>query len=302
MGFELVTPELAREYLTTMHTNRNLSRLDVGVLTENLEQDQWFAEISPVYFDSENRAWDGMHRFRTITATGKPAYLLFVRGVSAEAAEFADTGRRRMYIDNLKRRGNITDFKRQGVLAKWVALYDKYGIEGIRTPQKFALTQMDKDKWVEHPNLLASIHLGQQMSRHLGAQESWAAYAVWATGEGQDPDGFWGKVVSGENLVKGDPAKTLREWYMKGRERERTPVDQRVMFMYATATAWNKHVLGQSWSSVSPRFDVKQVASRTVKTFPSSNIPEFLPLDPGLREKHLEQLRATAPRARLVSA
>ncbi len=296
MGFELVTPALARRYLTTMHMNRNKSRVEIDVLSQNIEADTWYAEISPVFLDQgnpalgEDRAWDGQHRFEAIIKTRRAEYLLFVRGVSEEAAEFADTGKRRNYNQNLQRRG-VPDYQRLGTLAKYVTLYKLHGMDGIRYPNRFAVSQPAKDATIKDnvEMLMESIHLGQALYRKVGLKESWSAYAIYMTGQGKDPDSFWTSVLNGENQVKGDPAKTLRDWGMRGKRRSRVPVDPRVMELYVVATAWNKHVLGQSWASVSPRFDKKPNGETF---FPASNIPEYLPLDPELRDKHMGALTA----------
>lgn len=294
--FVLVTPELAKRYLSTMHVNRNKSRVEIDVLSQNIEAGTWYAEISPVYIDQGNpalgqdRAWDGQHRFEAIIKTGRSEYLLFIRGISAEAAEYADTGKRRLYNQNLQRRG-VPDYQRLGTLAKYVTLHELYGMDGIRYPNRFAVSQPAKDKTIENnvEVMMDSIHLGQALYRKTGLKESWTSYAVYMTGHGKDADGFWTSVLNGENQVKGDPAKTLREWGLRGKKRSRVPVDPRIMELYVVATAWNKHVLGQSWSSVSPRFDKKLNGD---PFFPASNVPEYLPLDPALRDKHMGALTA----------
>lgn len=299
----LVTPALAAEYLNgRMHRNRVKSRIQLEIHKQNLANDTWFAEISPVYVDDKDISWDAQHRFQAIFDTGISAWMVFIRGVTAEAAEYADTGRSRQYADNLKRRG-VQDYKRQSVLAKYIALNDMYGIDGIRNPGKYAVSQSEKDKHIYLPDggqnqaVVDSIRLGQGLYRATGANEGWMAWAVYATGKGADPDGFWDQVMHGEGLHHGDPALTLREWLMQGRKRTRVPADKRLMELYATTMCWNKHVDRESYSKVQPSFEPRPDGTRY---FPAANVPDFKPLVAGTYDKHVPRRASDLDRLRAV--
>lgn len=285
----LVTPEMARRYLETMHVNRSKSRVEIDVMADNLTEGEFYPEISPVFFDGADRAYDGQHRFRAIVNTGLPAWMLFVRGVREEAAEYIDTGRRRTYADSQKING-VVSFKQQSTLARALALYAKYGLAGIRNPSGYAVTRSEMDKWVDAPGMLEAIRKADGLYRTLGSNPTVAAYAIMRTGIGMDPDGFWETVRSGDNLVKNDPAKTLRDWIMKGRRTDgRAKADPRLMNLFAFTTTWNKHVLGQSYQKVSPSFERK--GPRGDLVFPAANVPDFLALDPAERARQLKELR-----------
>jgi hypothetical protein len=279
--FVLVTPELARRYLKAMHANRSKSKLGVEVMEDNLRQDVWFPAISPVYFDDRDRPWDGQHRFEAIAKSGIAAYLLFIRGVTAEEADYIDTGRARMYSDTLRMNG-VNDYKRRAVLARALALYTKYGIEGTRVPGSHAITRPEMDAWLEAPGVTEALRMGEQMYRAVHANQSLVAYAVMRTGQRHpdgtmklDPDGFWANVAGADGLFRGDPAKTLHDWLLMGASRDRRPADKRLMELYALATSWNKHVQGRSYMRVNPVFEERAGGK---KVFPAANVPDFLPL------------------------
>ena len=307
----LVTPEMAKELLDTMHANRSRSRMEVGLQEENLRGGSWWPEISPVFLDDgvvdEARSYDAQHRFQAVVNTGISAWMLFIYGVRAEAAEYIDTGRRRSYADML-RIGEVPDYKRQSVLAKYMALYNKFGIDGIRQPSRYPVSQGDKSPYLNSDPMMKSIHAGEALARALGCNGSWAAYAVWRTGIVSDDgaftvDPFWEAVRTGEKLVLGDPALALRNWLMNGNKRERRPADKRLTEMYAYATAYNKHVTGQRYQRVNPVFEERLNGT---KYFAATTVPDFLPKDIGeltrsqLRTAYQNLERGAAPAARLL--
>ena len=312
-GLTWVTPADAARYLEAMHRNRTKSRLEVGVHAENLKAKTWFGRISPVFLDDADCPWDGQHRFEAIVLTNVAAELYFIRNVTAEEAGYVDTGRKRSYADMLAM-GEVPDYKRQSVLARFMALYVKYGIDGIRNPSKYPLTQAGKNAWLNTDAMMKSIHTGEALSRALGCNGSWAAYAVWRSGvdgDGVPLDGeftvdpFWEKVRSGIGFTEKDPALALRNWLMNGNKRERRPADRRLIDMYAYATAWNKHVTGQEYQRVNPVFEER---ANGKKFFPAANVPDFLPRDIGrlsrsqLRTAYQNLERGAAPAARLLRA
>jgi hypothetical protein len=290
----LVTPELAKGYLETMRKNRSKSRLSKGVLAGNLEEGNWFGAISVVFFDGSDpmRAWDGQHRFEAILEAGKPAWMQFVIGVTEQEAEYIDTGRSRTRTDWYTMTG-VVDANRQAVLSRALAMYEKYGIDGTRNPSGLVLTPAEQDKWVNVPGVIESVRAGTALRGAIGANQGYAAYAVFQTAArgadgtvtALDPDGFWESVRSGVGLQDGDPALTLRNFMIRSDKSGRLPADERLMQHYLLATAWNKHVLGQSWAKPSPRFELKNGK----KVFPASQVPDYLPID--TRKRHIGALR-----------
>lgn len=278
----LVTPADAKRYLATMHANRSKSKLDIGVQKENLLSGTFFGGISPVYVDDADRAWDGQHRFEAIAETGISAYLLFIRGVTPEEAEYIDTGRKRSYADVL-RMGGVQDYKRQSVLVKYIALYEHYGVDGIRAPGRFPVAQEAKNAHLNTDAVIKSIHAGMGLYRATGCNDSVASYAVWRTGE-TAPDGtftvhpFWESVRTGAGLVKDDPALTLRNYLMSGSRRSRYAKDRRVLELFAEANAWNKFVTGQRYAKVNPPYSKKPNGDLY---FAAADVPDFLPKNAG---------------------
>ena len=276
LQWTLVTPEDAKGYLATMHDNRSKSKVEKGVLAGNLQEGNWYGAISPVFFDDSPvpRAWDGQHRFEAVIEAGTAAWMLFVIGVTEEEAEYIDTGRSRTRGDWYKMQG-IPDYNRRAVVSRLLTLYAKYGIEGIRSPSARVLTPQEQDAWVNAEGIGECIKGGNALASRIGCNASYAAYALFQTMQNGvvDPDGFWESVRSGIGLEEGDPALTLRDWYMRKGKGGRLAADPRLMELYMLGTAWNHHVDGKSWAKPSPKFEV--VGTTGKKVFPAAQVPEF---------------------------
>lgn len=300
----LVTPADAGRYLAAMHANRVPSKIDTSVMEMNLKEGTFFPGISVVYFDDgdpeleEDRPWDGQHRFQAVVNTRVPAYMIFVRGISEEESAYIDTGRRRMFSDSL-RIEDVQGYSRQAPLARLMAIYEHHGIEGVRSPSRVALTQPQMRAYVDSPLAHEAIIAASGIHRHCGGNETLLAYSLLRTADRDDPtkefplgkpvqldpDGFWEKVRTGEQMVHGDPALTLNKYLMRGKIRSRKPADMRLMQLYALASAWNKHVLNQEYRSVTPRFEVRASTGDTY--FPGSSVPDFIPADTEEKAKRM---------------
>lgn len=290
--YELVTPDRARGYLATMHRNRTLSKIDRGIMEQNLREGKFWAEISPVYLDAGDRCYDGQHRFQAIAETGISAWLLFIRDVPDEAAEYIDTGRKRTMADALKIM-EVPDYKRQSTVARQLALYENYGIDAVRSPSSYPVSRAQMEKWVNAPGMTEAIRTGEGLYRVTGVNPTYITYVVMRTGEAGLP--FWEAVRTGDGLVTGDPAKTLRDWLLRaGRKDGRVETDKRLMTLFAITVCWNKHVTGQRYQRVQPALERRRNGQLF---FPSASLPDLLPAGTGT--KPLEDIRAAyAPLAK----
>jgi hypothetical protein len=259
-----------------MHVNRSKSKINTEVLEAALKAGKFYPDISVTFADADGEYWDCMHRLMAIAETGIPAWILVVRGVREEAAECIDTGRARSYKDWLKMQG-VDWYSQRGTLARMLAIYAKYGIEGIRNPPQAAVANFEMDRWLHVPGVGDSLRLADSVYRILNRKPNYSvvAYLVMVTGAGQDPTGFWRSVRDGENLVGGMPAKTLREFMLAGGPRNAIiKADPRMLQLYACSTAWNQHAKGEDYKVVRPTYAER---ANGTKYFPSRNIPDVLP-------------------------
>ena len=97
-----------------------------------LKLGKWFPEVSPVFFDKEGIPWDGQHRFMAIVRTGISAYIVAIRGVSPEAAESLDNGRKRSISDAIHiNHPDLPKSSTRGATLDALAKYASFGAQGF---------------------------------------------------------------------------------------------------------------------------------------------------------------------------
>lgn len=102
---EVVTPELAAEWLTTNTHNRNLNRSRVNRYVDYMKRDQWRDGVADIAFDVDGVLQNGQHTLSAIAASNKPAVCTVKRSMSIAAQMITDTGRGRKLSDELQMRG-----------------------------------------------------------------------------------------------------------------------------------------------------------------------------------------------------
>jgi hypothetical protein len=269
-----VSPADAARYLEGQHDNRPESRISSATMEENLRDGTFYPAISPVYFDADERAWDGQHRFEAIVNTGIGSYLLFVVGVTPNEADYIDTGRKRT-VSDVWGIHNVANAAKRAALARLMTLYTKYGIAGIRY-QNRVVTQAQQTEYQFIEGMDEAITIARHAGK-LGATQSSFGFMVLATGD----NSFWESVVTGEDLHQGDPALTLRNWYLHGRRQVMNTSSSalKAVELYVLARAWNAYVRGERISRFQPTYDMTQTGR---KIFKGDSIPDLVKVNPKL--------------------
>lgn len=102
---ELITPEIAREYLTYNTHNRGLKRDRIVLFKEEMLLGRWRLNGEGIVFSKSGVLLDGQNRLHAIIAADIPVWMLVVRGVEDEVRESMGTGTPRSLADALKLRG-----------------------------------------------------------------------------------------------------------------------------------------------------------------------------------------------------
>ena len=98
--YELITPEIAAEYLVKNTRNyRKLSRSKVLVLTRELLAGEWLPSTQGIGFDTDGCMVDGQHRLWAIVQTKIPVTMLVCRGLVPVVKDKIDVGNKRTFAD-----------------------------------------------------------------------------------------------------------------------------------------------------------------------------------------------------------
>lgn len=90
-----ITEQLADEYLSRNYSQRPMSRADIEKYKRQLQTNTFFTTNQGIALDEKGRLRDGQNRLMAIKETGIPAYMLVATGLSEEAIQAIDDGRRR---------------------------------------------------------------------------------------------------------------------------------------------------------------------------------------------------------------
>ena len=102
---EVVTPELAAEWLTANTRNRNIQKPRVEKYADFMTKDQWRDGVADIAFDTDGVLQNGQHTLSAIVKANVPAVCTVKRGMRIDAQMITDTGRGRSLSDELQRHG-----------------------------------------------------------------------------------------------------------------------------------------------------------------------------------------------------
>lgn len=99
---ELVTPELAAEWLALNEGNRKPKVAAIRALAEDMINGDWKFNGEPIKFGVSGRLIDGQHRLEAIVRTGLTQTFVVIRNVPEDAQITMDNGARRSFDDFLQ--------------------------------------------------------------------------------------------------------------------------------------------------------------------------------------------------------
>lgn len=97
--FQLITPQMARDYLVFNGGNRAVRQRWVDYLAHCIKRGEWVVTHQGIAFSRDGRLLDGQHRLLAIIKADAPAPLMVTRGWDASAFEFIDNGKARSDSD-----------------------------------------------------------------------------------------------------------------------------------------------------------------------------------------------------------
>lgn len=106
---ELITPELAAEYLSHNCTNRSLRGKDVDALARDMINGKFVLTHQGIALDSAGNLLDGQHRLSAVVKAGVSVYMRVTRGIKFEDAAFMDIGVKRNLQDGFAFSGKYSD-------------------------------------------------------------------------------------------------------------------------------------------------------------------------------------------------
>ncbi len=240
---ECITPAKAQKYLEKNPRNRMLKPAHLSTLEAEMRRG-WRVNGESIKFTSDNVLLDGQHRLTACVNTGVTFSTLVVRGLSFQDQDTIDTGRRRQGGDVLA----IHGYKNSNLLAaavRWVMQLD--GRRNLN--RSFIMPNGDLLAVVEkNPDIERSVLIAMKANKLLVGSAGAALHFLASKTDAEKADVFFGLLATGENLIKGNPVLTLREFLLTHKA---TPTGRKYKIeevVSRTIRAWNAFKRGDQLS------------------------------------------------------
>lgn len=204
-----ITPARAAELLKRNDGNRKLRPGIVKQYAEAMTSGQWKINGETIVLNG-SKLLNGQHRLTACVKAGVPFHTFVVEGVSAEAFDTFDTGRKRTAGDAL----SILGEKDANTIAAALALVDKYMTGRLLTQKRYTNTQIC-DLLEKYPGI--RDHAGNRNLRGglFHRSNGIALSYLFSLSDAEANEAFWADLASGAALEDGDPVLTLRNTLIK---------------------------------------------------------------------------------------
>jgi hypothetical protein len=209
MKKETITPKKAMEYLKRNVHNRPLSPSRVRKYATTMTSGQWKVNGDCVRFNGNGDLIDGQHRLTACVSAGIPFETYVIRGLDHDAFDTIDQGAKRTISDVFARQG----YKHYTTLAsgvRWLYWYLSESAakdEGMRPDQANEILE-------NHPELHRAAEVACKIRENRKfINPGTLTFLIYECGrkDAIASEAFWGSVMSGIDLKKGDAALLLRK-------------------------------------------------------------------------------------------
>ncbi len=91
----LVTPEMAKEWLSLNENNRPINKVRAELLAQQIRDGKWRVTHQGIAFWDDGALADGQHRLAAIAAGDTPVEVMVTRGINRDSIHAIDSGRPR---------------------------------------------------------------------------------------------------------------------------------------------------------------------------------------------------------------
>lgn len=203
----LVTAAIAEGWLMRNTHNRPIRQSGIDDLVGILERGEWRTNDSAIAFDIHGVLQNGQHRLWAIFLTGIAVRVLVATGLTVDAQQTMDLGKRRSLKDTLVLDGHANASNLAAVLSyKW--RYDRGEVRnGAVKPTIPQAKQLLADK----PELVESLRTAARLKRFkVSPAMMTTALYEFASIDAEDCEVFVEKLNAGVGLEEGDPVLAMR--------------------------------------------------------------------------------------------
>jgi len=247
---EVVTPKLAKEWLSTVRHNRPVSARTVLDYATDMLAGDWPQTGDPIRFSDAGELLDGQHRLSAVIRANMAFPMVVVGGLDKGSVLYIDQCKRRSAGDSLA----LSDDPPENAAllagaAGWVHRYEGHDLTGVKCHSSTQGPRLAVDTVERHPALVVACHeQANNKWTHGIIRPSMvvALYYLMGRVNAEEAREFWQRVKTGTGLTISDPEYLLRERLM----RNAAAYQQNKLRPYAVAMmcirAWNARRAGKS--------------------------------------------------------
>lgn len=202
-----LTPALAEELLTKNTHNRPARERVWKAYAADMESGNWNFNGDAIRISQEGVLLDGQHRCLAVVSSGATIQVLLITGLPPETQDTVDGGAKRKLSDVLALRGHRNATNLASVL-RLITQWETNGrLDNGSVTNSQALGTLERIPWIED-----GIPLTQRVRSHTALPASIAGFTWWlfASLDAEEAEAFFERLITGENLRKGNPIYTLR--------------------------------------------------------------------------------------------
>lgn len=216
---EVVTPDIARELLSSNGTNRPITQAAVDKIVTSILDGEWRLTHQGIAISADGTLLDGQHRLLAVVKTGVAVETLVTRNVDPETFEVMDSGRSRQQADTVGIAG-VQNSKGVTAISRLILSYDSHQsrpwnrVKSMLTTPRVKAFAVENDAWLQvahRQGLVVAKRIGGAPAAHaagLFVCRRWAA----ANGVTDLADEWSAGLMTGAQLLPGDPRLAFASW------------------------------------------------------------------------------------------
>lgn len=206
---EVVTPELAEEWLEHNENNRSMSSVLVRQYARDMEQGNWKFVGDPIRFAPDGNLIDGQKRLAAVVLSGTTQKFIVGREIPEDDRLILDSGQKRSAAHSMQMQG----LRDANNVAAMVRLLLQWQQELLLERVTFSNQELSGFVETFEPDLYKAISIGHQARSAMYARVPVAGAVYFRSVHhfGQDfTDNFYEKLISGEEIPSGSPIGAFR--------------------------------------------------------------------------------------------
>jgi hypothetical protein len=201
-----ITPQTAVEMLNQNQNNRPISETQVSHLTRAIKEGDWKVNGDMVRISKTGKVIDGQHRLLAVIRSKMAIDSWMIEGLDDDVFDTIDIGKKRSVADTLSCRGE----KNTTSLASALKLTARYFAGKVEASMVFSTTDIEKEL-EKHPEMRDCIFSSSILKGLISPSVLNTCNYLFQKKCKTLARLFFERLISGEDLKKGDPVHALRE-------------------------------------------------------------------------------------------